>query len=64
MSTGFAHPVRNCPALEPGRRLFAVNAFFDHDDVEPASDRGVCGAEPRKTAARDQEIAGQILIRG
>src|SRR5262249_26210640 len=49
---------------EPGCRLFAVDAFFDHDDVEPASDRRVRRAQPGKAAACDQEIAGQIFIRG
>jgi hypothetical protein len=49
---------------EPGRRLFAVDAFFDHDDVESASDRRVGRAEPGKAAARDQEIAGQIFVGG
>jgi hypothetical protein len=49
---------------EPGRRLFAIDAFFDHDDVEPASDRRVGRAEPGKPAARDQEVARQIFIRG
>jgi hypothetical protein len=48
---------------ETGCRFFAVDAFFDHDDVEPASDRRVRRAEPGKAAARDQEIAGQIFIR-
>ena len=49
---------------EPGCRLFAIDTFFDHDDVEPASDRRVGRAEPGKPAARDQEVAGQIFIRG
>ncbi len=49
---------------EPGCRLFAVDAFFDHDDVEPASDRRVGRAEPGKAAARDQEVAGQIFVGG
>src|SRR5262249_48960432 len=35
-----------------------------HDDVEPASDRRVRRAQPGKATARDQEIAGQIFIRG
>src|SRR5262245_33455809 len=48
---------------EPGCRLFAVDAFFDHDDVEPASDRRVGRAEPGKAAACDQEIASQIFNR-
>ncbi len=50
--------------IESGCSLFAVDAFFDHDDVEPTSDRRFRRAEPGEATARDQKIACQILIRG
>jgi hypothetical protein len=61
---GLRPPGQELARTEPGCRLFAVDAFFDHDDVKSASDRGVGRAEPGKPAACDQEIAGQIFIRG
>ena len=44
---GFRPSGQELPGIEPGRAFLAEGAFLDHDDIEPAPDRGVRRAQTR-----------------
>ena len=49
--------------IESGGRLLAKDALFNNDHVEPLPYCCFRGAQPGKAAARDQQLAGEVLGR-